>query len=307
MASSRLALCFRILTIILAILIWIIGGAILAFSIYLRVDYWINQYVQASSELQAYSISVYVFIATGACIIVFCIVGIYGAARPDKCALIVYTIFLPILLCALIGGGVYAYVYREEIENTVKNSNTLLRLVQEKYGNDARVTHSINFMQKELMCCGGIAYTDYLESFWANDYTSEKPEERKNMAPLTCCKDYKRYEDIPITEYRYCPIYTSDANQIGNPLKDINPNINRKGCGEAFVDFFQEHIKTAAAICFTIVGLLFLAIVFAALTLFHLRKAPVSREDDVVYEMARTQEKSPYPARGTPYANLYQS
>ena len=48
-------------------------------------------------------------------------------------------------------------------------------------------------------------------------------------------------------------------------------------------------------------------IILVSLLLYYLRKAPIPREDDVVYEMARTQEKSPYPARGGPYANLYQS
>lgn len=72
----------------------LIGVAILGFSIYLRVDYWINQYVEASEELAKYTVSVYIFIAAGAVIVLFCIVGIYGAIRPDKIALIVVSISL---------------------------------------------------------------------------------------------------------------------------------------------------------------------------------------------------------------------
>ncbi|WAR03680.1 LOW QUALITY PROTEIN: hypothetical protein MAR_010238 [Mya arenaria] len=183
----------------------LIGVAILGLSIYLRVDYWINQYVLADDALQAYTTSVYVFIGVGVLIFIFTIVGIFAAARPDKMALIV--------------------------------------------------------------------------SVWANDYQSEKPGERKDMAPLTCCADYKRYEDISYSEYKVV----------------------------AFVDFIQENITYPAIIAFVIVGLQILCIVFTALTLYHLKKSPEPREDDVVYEMARTQEKSPYPARGGPYANLYQS
>lgn len=48
-------------------------------------------------------------------------------------------------------------------------------------------------------------------------------------------------------------------------------------------------------------------IAVVSVTICFTRKAPAPRQDDVVYEMARTQEKSPYPARGGPYANLYQS
>ena len=66
----------------------IIGGVVLGFSIWLRLDFWINQYVGASDELQKYTIGVYIFIATGSLIILFGIVGVYGAARPDKWALV---------------------------------------------------------------------------------------------------------------------------------------------------------------------------------------------------------------------------
>lgn len=43
------------------------------------------------------------------------------------------------------------------------------------------------------------------------------------------------------------------------------------------------------------------------LYLYNSRYTPYeANNDDVVYEMARCQEKSPYPTRGTgPYANLY--
>ena len=72
----------------------LIGAAVLGFSIYLRVDYWINQYVGANEELAKYTVFVYVFIAGGALTVLFGIVGIYGAARPDKLALIVVSILI---------------------------------------------------------------------------------------------------------------------------------------------------------------------------------------------------------------------
>ena len=53
------------------------------------------------------------------------------------------------------------------------------------------------------MCCGGKSYSDYTNSIWGNDYAPEKPEERKDMTPLTCCSDWKKYEDINLAEYRY--------------------------------------------------------------------------------------------------------
>ena len=77
---------------------------VLGFSIWLRLDFWVNQYVSADDELQKYTVAVYIFIATGALIIIFGIVGVYGAARPDKWALVaVSTSLLHELLPAQLG------------------------------------------------------------------------------------------------------------------------------------------------------------------------------------------------------------
>lgn len=299
MNSYKKACCFRILTIIIGVLIWLIGGAFLGFSIYLRVDFWISHYSEASDELTKYTITLYVFIAVGAIVVLFTIVGIYGAARPNKCALIVYLTYLALVLVLIICSGVYGYVYRQQIKDSVQNLKLLTGVVVEKYGVDSRVSQGIDFMQKELHCCGGQSYTDYRTSKWALNVRFAK-ERMADMLPLTCCRDdTTRYEDVIAPSLGYCPV-----NKL---MMEPNDNIYKTGCSKALVQFFQKNIHVVASIAFSIVGLLVLAIVFAALLLFYLRKSPALHEDDVVYEMARTQEKSPYPARGGPYANLYQS
>ena len=54
--------------------------------------------------------------------------------------------------------------------------------------------------------------------------------------------------------------------------------------------------------------ILLLAIFLTSALIHKLRQPPfmANNDDDVVYEMARSQDKSPYPTRG-PYANLYNS
>ena len=79
----------------------------LGFSIWLRLDFWVNQYVSADDELQKYTIAVYIFIATGALIIIFGIVGVYGAARPDKWALIAVSII--VLACTMLQERINRY------------------------------------------------------------------------------------------------------------------------------------------------------------------------------------------------------
>ena len=62
----------------------------------------------------------------------------------------------------------------------------------------------------QLQCCGGQGFTDYQGSQWSKD-DPLYVEERKDKAPLTCCRDYKRYEDIMAAEYRYSLVVLSTS------------------------------------------------------------------------------------------------
>lgn len=85
------------------------------------------------------------------------------------------------------------------------------------------------FLHFQLACCGGQSFTDYHQSIWAQDYDSNiEVDGRINKAPKTCCKDYKRYEDIHTHPYKYCQMYLIEPGSVSNPLKDINDNINTR-------------------------------------------------------------------------------
>lgn len=52
------------------------------------MDFFINQYIQAADELRTVLVAVHVIIAVGVSLLIFGIIGIYGAARPKIWALI---------------------------------------------------------------------------------------------------------------------------------------------------------------------------------------------------------------------------
>ncbi|KAL5007776.1 hypothetical protein ScPMuIL_016582 [Solemya velum] len=308
MGLYRTICCLRAWLIIVSCLLWIIGGAIFGFSLWLRLDFWVNQYVGAAAEeLQKYAIALYIFIGIGGAIIIFVIIGIFGAARPAKWALITYQIFLSSVLIFMVVGVVLGLVHREEIEKTVQNSNLLREILRTQYGINNRVTVAFNSMQAELHCCGAVDYRDYLQSSWIND--PPEPREainRKNHAPLSCCADYYRYVHAMDDSYKYCAMYKIQNNQI-SPDPEPNDNIHKIGCGEAVVQFFYRYIGYAVGIAMGVVLLQLLGLILCAMLLFYLSRQVPQQPDDVVYEMARCQEKSPYPTRGGPYANLYSS
>ena len=64
------------------------GGGIFGFCLWVLLDFFINQYVQASDELKTVLVIVHVIIVVGVALLIFGIIGIYGAARPRRWALI---------------------------------------------------------------------------------------------------------------------------------------------------------------------------------------------------------------------------
>ena len=68
----------------------LIGGAIFGFSLWLLVDFFINEYQAATEDLKESRYVVYVFVAASAFMVVYSLIGIIGAIKPSwKCLLII--------------------------------------------------------------------------------------------------------------------------------------------------------------------------------------------------------------------------
>ncbi|XP_078331994.1 tetraspanin-1-like [Crassostrea virginica] len=304
--------CVRIFVITDAVLIWLIGGAIFGFSLWLLVDFFINEYQAATEDLKESRYVVYVFVAASAFMVVYSLIGIIGAIKPSwKCLLIIYLICLVLSLLVLIGGTVWCYVYRHQIEIKLKTS--FVTIIPNNYGKNTAITRALDFMQSELHCCGGQGYTDYKNSEWSNNLqiNDNVGFKQDNIAPLSCCSYYDRNKDTQDTSFQTCPIcmdQPSGQNILVCSL--VNPNIWKKPCNEAVVEFFKDNLAVVAGIAIGVLTCQLFGIILTSvlLHLYNSRYTPYeANNDDVVYEMARCQEKSPYPTRGTggPYANLY--
>lgn len=68
----------------------LIGGAIFGFSMWLLVDFFVNEYQAASVELKESKYVIYVFVAASAFMVVYSLIGIFGAIKPSwKCLLVI--------------------------------------------------------------------------------------------------------------------------------------------------------------------------------------------------------------------------
>lgn len=313
MTWERSVCCLRVFTVIVTAILWLFGGGIVGFCLWVLLDFFINQYVKSADELRTVFVIVHVIIAVGVALLIFGIIGIYGAARPRRWALIMFLICLVCVTLTLLGGTIYCFVYQAEIKQGVKDSQLMARIVKKDYGSNSAVTSAFNYMQRELHCCGGVSYTDYAESNWISTVCSneQNPEvcdrHGKGKVPLSCCKNSYYYEN-QLEHYQYCLMYIED--QSGAVLPKPNADMYQTGCRESIVQFLEDTVLSVlgVALSITVLVVLLLAICLTSALIHKLRSPPLmsNHDDDVVYEMARSQEKSPYPTRG-PYANLYNS
>lgn len=302
-------LCLRVLSAVCISLIWLIGAAILGFSLWFLLDVWIKQYVQAATELQQYRIYVYLFIAGGSFILLFGVIGMIGAVKPNVVCLVVFLVFSVLLFLLLVVSVVLGYFYRVEVEDTIQKSQLLRTVVQTQYGKDNVITSGVDYMQVELKCCGGVNFEDYKSSDWVTvigNTDAGVEANSKNMAPLSCCSSYWYLKSSLSQDSKYCKMYKDSvlSSQRNEPTEEIY----KQGCGGAIVEFLKEQFFIICAVGISVVAVVIFTIIFLSLLIHYLRRGPpMSMTDDVVYEMARCQEKSPYPTRGQggPYANLY--
>ncbi|PVD33616.1 hypothetical protein C0Q70_04874 [Pomacea canaliculata] len=193
-----------------------------------------------------------------------------------------------------ISGSVYGFVYREELQNTVGRSDLIKNVITQDYSSEPlrKVTRAVNIMQSELQCCGGDDPRDYIDSNWAQSNHENSPIK---YAPPSCCKDYLRYEK----EMTSCPIYVLNTDSSGE--QNLNPGIYTEGCKTALSRFFEKYVIVVAGVVITIGILQLVCIIVTSILIHVLNNLYVPQPDDIVYDMARNQEKSPYPSRGDYY------
>lgn len=296
---------------IYSLFLQLIGGAIFGFSMWLLVDFFVNEYQAATAELKESKYVIYVFVAASAFMVVYSLIGIFGAIKPSwKCLLVIYLVCLVLSMLVLIGGTVWCYVYRFQIE--IKLKQTFQTIVPNNYGKNTMVTRALDFMQSELECCGGQGYTDYKNSDWSNNLQINDVigNTNNNVAPLSCCSFYDRNKDTQDSNYQTCQMCLDQpSGQNILVCSRENPYIWKKPCNEAVVEFFKTNLGIVAGVAIGVLTCQLFGIILTSvlLYLYNSRYTPYeANNDDVVYEMARCQEKSPYPTRGTgPYANLY--
>ncbi|RUS85091.1 hypothetical protein EGW08_007143 [Elysia chlorotica] len=240
MRTDQKLFCLKTLLSIFLSILWLVAAAIFGILLWLRLDYWTNEYLEIDSELDRYLVLVYLTLAAGAVLAVFSLFGLIGACIKSKWLLVIYLTSVVLAMCLTISSVVYGSIYRDELERTLVKNDLLQDVIKKKYIDDDRnqITRAIDIMQSELECCGGEGPLDYAQAVWTPTDPSKDVE-----VPASCCKRYLQHKD----RSRTCYMYVSDTDR--EKSEDVWQNGCKKNLQE-FLDTYVIVIISIAAVYF---------------------------------------------------------
>lgn len=290
MRTDQKLFCLKTVLSVFLSLLWLVAAAIFGVLLWLRLDYWTNEYLDIDSSLDKYLVLVYLTLAAGAVLTVLSICGLIGACIKKKWLLVIYLTSVVLAMCLTIGSVVYGGIYRDELERSLVKSDLLQKVIQQKYFDDEsnKVTRAVDIMQSELECCGGEGPLDYRESVW------KLKKDPLVEVPASCCKNYLQHKDRSKT----CYMYISDTDN------EKSTDIWQNGCKESLRDFLDTYIVVIISIAAVYFLLQLICMIVTSILIHLLNSLYVPQPDDIVYDMAHNQEKSPYPSRGD-YRDYY--
>ncbi|XP_071099933.1 CD9 antigen-like isoform X2 [Haliotis cracherodii] len=143
--------CIKYLMFAFNFLFWLLGMAILAIGIWVRVDPNFSQYMDQTVSSNPTYVAAYLFIAVGCVVVVIGFFGCCGAIRESQCLLGLFFISLFIIFCVLLGAGIYCVVQKDSIKDLVGD---FLQKSVDDYRERQQAKEAMDNIQKNLECCG---------------------------------------------------------------------------------------------------------------------------------------------------------
>ncbi|XP_078586604.1 tetraspanin-8-like [Branchiostoma floridae x Branchiostoma japonicum] len=171
MAEGCCASIIKILLFIFNFVFWIIGIAILAIGIWLRVDDRISKVVAGEIDLGFFYTACYVLIVAGAFTMVVGFLGCWGAVKENRLFLLMFAILIGLLVLLEFVAGILAVVYRNDLNKWVEEAigDALDGKKVNEMDNDFQ--KFVRDLQGEFTCCGLTTVRD-----WANPCTQGQCE-----------------------------------------------------------------------------------------------------------------------------------
>merc|ERR1711997_106495 len=231
--DNKMGCCEGLFRILLFVANFVILGCGLAFvTAGAVVKVYLTEY-ESFVEGQVVATSI-VLIVAGVCVCLVGFMGCCGACMGNSCMLKTYGILLTVLLIAEIGVGIAAFVYKGQVEDSLKSEMAkLIPDYDNASGNDTDnvITDAWDALQENFKCCGVSNYTDW--------------KDNKNMTSLnvpdSCCK--------------------IEAPGCGKGQQSNPSDIYTDGCVDSFKTQLEDHIEIVGGVGVGICVLQLIAII----------------------------------------------
>ncbi|XP_071536140.1 CD151 antigen-like [Panulirus ornatus] len=171
----------------------------------------------------------FLLLLAGIIVIFAALLACCAILREDRCYLLVYTFLLLLVFLLEAGGGVMAYVYEEQVMDSL--SRSLTSTFNGGYMEDPEVTKAVDSMQKEYHCCGAQIFSEWQDSTWM-----KKNQSLNVTVPDSCCKTPSPYcgvRDHPSNIW-----YTGCIHQFKDELSRQLLILGAVGCGICLIQIF---------------------------------------------------------------------
>ncbi|XP_023236959.1 tetraspanin-6-like [Centruroides sculpturatus] len=164
--------CMKGLLLIFNCLFWVSGIALLVAGIWMKIT--MTQILKLSVD---YSNSVpFSFIGIGILITIIGFLACFCTVKGHSTLLYLLSIFLIVVFFMEVGIAVAGYAFRNNIRSALKDG---IKKAVDSYENDGNQDRNIDFVQKNIKCCGVENYEDWFFTTWANG---------SKKVPKSCCK-----------------------------------------------------------------------------------------------------------------------
>ncbi|XP_021454252.2 tetraspanin-3 isoform X4 [Oncorhynchus mykiss] len=123
-------------------------------------------------------------IAVGGLLFIIGLIGCCATIRESRYGLAAFVVLLLLVFVTEVLVVVFGYIYRSKVEDEVNHS---IQKVYNEYNgtNTDAPSRAIDYVQRQLHCCGIHNYSDWRNTRWFN-------ESRNNSIPVSCCKPNAR-------------------------------------------------------------------------------------------------------------------
>jgi tetraspanin-11 len=232
--GSRLY-CTRWVVLQANLLLMVCGLVLLALGIWTMND---KSFLEELLRNRLYMNTTYIILISSIFMILLSCFGCFAAFKEIKCFLLTYNVLMLLLFVVLMVGGTLAYVFREQVQWTMKAEMIADIRSYQPGDKENSVTRAWDLTQSQLKCCGFL--TEQVEQPWQmwrynSALNPSPPGPSQTMLPHSCCTSDSATECLGGSQY----LHTGD-------------------CLVLALHYVQEHAATLGAAAIAVTALMIL-------------------------------------------------